>query len=396
MRRQDVFRALALYDELGGEAFRRRFGYGEARRFLLVHDGREYDSKAVVGVAHGFLDGRGPLVPGDFSGGAAHAVRHLRDLGFEVRDRAVSVVEVRDRPAPVVEARDRAAPVVEVRDRPAPVAEARDRAAPVAAEAFLAGLLAVHRDRAAAIALLWAVGRAAEEDRPRLHPWSALDGLGRVLAEHGAAAGPERVCRGLEQPDLWVVEPGGTGFAAPPHDRLRHDVAFRTQAVNALRSRLLDDVEDQRDLLVDLGLDELATASGSVRTASRPGRRERTGSVVARERSVAAAVKRWHDHRCQFCGTRMSTAFGYCSQAAHIRGLGRHGGPDEPANVLCLCANCHVEFDNFALYVDEDGVVRRVRDRSSVGELRRHPEHAVDERHLAYHRELCVIGPPPA
>ncbi|QFZ24753.1 HNH endonuclease [Saccharothrix syringae] len=92
----------------------------------------------------------------------------------------------------------------------------------------------------------------------------------------------------------------------------------------------------------------------------------------------------------------MSTAFGYCSQAAHIRGLGRHGGPDEPANVLCLCANCHVEFDNFALYVDEDGVVRRVRDRSSVGELRRHPEHAVDERHLAYHRELCVIGPPPA
>jgi hypothetical protein len=55
-----------------------------------------------------------------------------------------------------------------------------------------------------------------------------------------------------------------------------------------------------------------------------------------------------------------------------------------------------VRVRNFALYVDEDGVVRRVRDRSEHGRLRRRAEHVIDDRHFAYHREQCVIGPSPA
>jgi hypothetical protein len=44
-----------------------------------------YDSKAIVGVAHGHLPGRRPLTPGEFSGGEATVGRLLRKLGFTVQ-----------------------------------------------------------------------------------------------------------------------------------------------------------------------------------------------------------------------------------------------------------------------------------------------------------------------
>lgn len=52
------------------------------RSYLLLIDGKEYDSKAVVGAAHGFLLKQEPLGSEDFSGGRTHAVKLLRDLGF--------------------------------------------------------------------------------------------------------------------------------------------------------------------------------------------------------------------------------------------------------------------------------------------------------------------------
>src|SRR5690606_16167532 len=49
-------------------------------------DGSEYDSKAIIGVAHGYdRDDLGPLRPDDFSGGEATVARRLRDLGFDVQ-----------------------------------------------------------------------------------------------------------------------------------------------------------------------------------------------------------------------------------------------------------------------------------------------------------------------
>ncbi|WP_306750103.1 hypothetical protein [Saccharothrix yanglingensis] len=77
IRRQDVLDAIARHDELGAEAFLERYGFGEARALLLVHDGRRYPSKAIVGVAHGFLPGRRVLRPRDFTGGIASVVRVL-------------------------------------------------------------------------------------------------------------------------------------------------------------------------------------------------------------------------------------------------------------------------------------------------------------------------------
>jgi 5-methylcytosine-specific restriction protein A len=57
----------------------------QAREYLLVHDGRTYDTEAIVGVAHGFLPGEQPLKASEFSGGEATVGRLLRDLGFAVQ-----------------------------------------------------------------------------------------------------------------------------------------------------------------------------------------------------------------------------------------------------------------------------------------------------------------------
>ncbi|MFF3143336.1 HNH endonuclease [Streptomyces sp. NPDC057927] len=82
--RESVVKAVAEHDELGREAFLQRYGFGEARSYVLMYEGREYDSKAIAGVAHKWDQGRA-LTAGEFSGGRDHAVAWLKRLGFQVK-----------------------------------------------------------------------------------------------------------------------------------------------------------------------------------------------------------------------------------------------------------------------------------------------------------------------
>lgn len=83
--RSDVVRAMDEYDRLGQERFLSEHGFGPARAYILLHDGKSYDSKAVLGVAYKFATGR-LLGPHDFNGGLQGAAAVLRSLGFEVRN----------------------------------------------------------------------------------------------------------------------------------------------------------------------------------------------------------------------------------------------------------------------------------------------------------------------
>lgn len=80
-----VRQAVAEYDRLGQDEFLAHYGFGRARAYLLIVDGKGYDSKAILGVAFRLATGR-PLGPADFSGGAQGAAAVLRSLGFEVRN----------------------------------------------------------------------------------------------------------------------------------------------------------------------------------------------------------------------------------------------------------------------------------------------------------------------
>lgn len=84
MTTADVEAAIREFDDLGRDRFLRKYGFGEARGYFLVWQGREYDSKAVVGAAHALRHGE-RLLASEFNGGDAKVKRLLEELGFEVR-----------------------------------------------------------------------------------------------------------------------------------------------------------------------------------------------------------------------------------------------------------------------------------------------------------------------
>ena len=82
--RGHVLSALAQYDRLGSETFLDAYGFKSARVYVLWHDGRSYDSKAVLGVALMYATGVAARSD-EFSGGKHGAAKVLAELGFDVR-----------------------------------------------------------------------------------------------------------------------------------------------------------------------------------------------------------------------------------------------------------------------------------------------------------------------
>jgi hypothetical protein len=82
-----VLEAIREHDRLGRDEFLRKYGFGPARSYHLQFRGLQYDSKAIAGAAHGYLPGRAPLTPDEFSGGYAHVAKRLSQLGFDISGR---------------------------------------------------------------------------------------------------------------------------------------------------------------------------------------------------------------------------------------------------------------------------------------------------------------------
>lgn len=92
-----VLQAVAECDRLGRDRFLSTYGFHRARDYFLMVNGLPYDSKAIVGVAHGYqFPSRGPLKSNQFSGGLATVKRKLDQLGFEVRMPSVSELAAED------------------------------------------------------------------------------------------------------------------------------------------------------------------------------------------------------------------------------------------------------------------------------------------------------------
>jgi hypothetical protein len=80
--------AMKECDELTREVFLDKYGYKPAREYLLLSETMHnitYDSKAILGVAHGHeFPSEDPLRASDFSGGERTVKRKLEELGFKV------------------------------------------------------------------------------------------------------------------------------------------------------------------------------------------------------------------------------------------------------------------------------------------------------------------------
>ena len=84
--KQPVLDAIAEFNRLGRDRFLEKYGFGHSRSYWLVHDGRQYDSKAIVGAAHGYArPDLGPLTAEEFNGGEVPVKRKLERLGFRIQ-----------------------------------------------------------------------------------------------------------------------------------------------------------------------------------------------------------------------------------------------------------------------------------------------------------------------
>ena len=82
--RNAVIAAIEEFDQLGRKKFHKKYGFGPATKYQLRYEGKFYDSKAVLGVAHGIqFPQEGPLRSSDFHGGRPTTSK-LKDLGFEI------------------------------------------------------------------------------------------------------------------------------------------------------------------------------------------------------------------------------------------------------------------------------------------------------------------------
>ncbi len=121
-----------------------------------------------------------------------------------------------------------------------------------------------------------------------------------------------------------------------------------------------------------------------------PRRQEVILSRIVRDPKQARRVKALYGQRCQMCGTKLECPAGPYSEAAHIRPLGTpHNGPDAEDNILCLCPNHHVLFDNGAISIAEDLSLTG----GEGGVLTVHKHHHINPDHLAYHRQHLALVP---
>ena len=80
---QHLLQAIAEYDARGADDFLALYGFPPSTDQPLRHEGREYDARALLGVAHRFATGR-LATPEEFHGGAKATATLLRRRGFEV------------------------------------------------------------------------------------------------------------------------------------------------------------------------------------------------------------------------------------------------------------------------------------------------------------------------
>lgn len=78
-----VLQAIEEFDRLGRGGFLSKYRFGRARNYFLLYLGNQYDSKALLGAAHGYQFGTA-LTPYDFFGGKKTVRPKLESLGFRV------------------------------------------------------------------------------------------------------------------------------------------------------------------------------------------------------------------------------------------------------------------------------------------------------------------------
>ena len=342
---------------LGQEAFLAKYGFDRSRSYLLIHDGKSYDSKAIVGAAHGVGPGNQPLSAGEFSGGEATVGRLLRRLGF--------TVEVSADPD---------------------TAELIGRITGLTVDRS-SGKPALYQP----ITLLWAIGRASRGE-PRMESWDTTRRqVAELLERHGQGARPraDYPVAALRRAGLWELDVAGeqlpnahgdaelrrwfetrqprNGLASSAYELLRTARKARVSAVGAILDAFFSET-DFVALLEDVGLSDtgISALTGEDLAPESPleeayrrlcgladryrergaGRRStRNVNVLLRSAAARRAVLARSRGRCENPGCTgqagdLTDSGAPILEIDHIHELAQ-GGADDPAQMIALCPNCH-------------------------------------------------------
>ena len=76
---------------------------------------------------------------------------------------------------------------------------------------------------------------------------------------------------------------------------------------------------------------------------------------IVRYTKIIKELKALHDNTCQICSSKIEIDKNkYYSEGHHIKPLGNpHNGPYIKENIIIVCPNCHVKFDNGVIYISQ-------------------------------------------
>jgi 5-methylcytosine-specific restriction protein A len=358
LSRDEILQAVAEYDDRGQDGFLEKYHFGAARSYLLVIDGKPYDSKAIVGAAHGFLPGQKHLAASEFSGGEATVGRLLRRLGFQVTS---------------------AASVLTVEELIEKLSSLRPYRSPDGRQALYQPLT-----------LLWAFGRT-HQGLARMTPWAETEtALGEFLERHGEKPRPYYPVTALYHAGLWDLggpwpEPPShdhapqrwfttnqpaNGLLAPVYNLVRYSGEARVAATATLVGKYLQEA-DQTAILDDAGLTDPDIAededhAGDVIVVKSPLEEEyrrlcgiggvagEPGPRLGRPRITVDILRKGLARRAVMLRSKGHCENPHCAgepqditdaghpilEVDHVQDLAK-GGPDHPEQMIALCPNCH-------------------------------------------------------
>jgi 5-methylcytosine-specific restriction enzyme A len=345
-----VIAAIAKYDRLGQDAFLADHGFDRARSYLLVHAGMKYDSKAIVGVAHGFLPGEQALAASEFSGGDATVGRLLRGLGFTVQVGELTTTRLTRLLNSLNVYHSHGLPALY---QPITLLWAISRA--VRGEPRIVSWAETEQEISA---LVESYGRAGETARV-YYPIAALHNAGLWELDDHAAEVPN--AHGSSIPQRWFDDhQPQNGLVASVHNLVSDSPEARSVAVSALVEKYFVDAPHAA-LLNELGLldspgemafsdraaeyQRLCERADAFWTGREDTRVPRTSADPIRSRAAIRAVILRSKGRCENpdCSGDIEDVTDRGQpllEVDHIQDLAL-GGEDVPAQMIALCPNCH-------------------------------------------------------
>ncbi|SRR6266536_5363502 len=383
IEREHVLAAAAEYDQLGKQKFLDKYGFKQARRYEVLVAEWAYDSLAIAGVAHRDAVGS-VLSAAGLSAGLQTVVARLTALGFEVIDRET---------APRFGEIPKVPEKTTFPDRRAVAARGTHRARQagiVGTEKSGAESIVVsggYEDRDYGDVIIYTGhGGLDENSRQRIADQTFDDPGNAALRTSMREDSLVRVIRGAHK---------GSNFA--PASGYRYDGLYQVESADYVRSgefwvckfrmkKAMQEPDVIAAPLVPAALSGVPAHDTSPAGTLTPSRRTMMVQRTVRITTIAKQVKRLHNDTCQMCDEQLVVGDHAYSEGAHIQALGGpHDGPDMMDNVLCLCPNCHVQFDLGAVIIQDD--FKLLRNGVDDGELRRHPDHEINLDYVAHHRQ---------